>query len=230
MSNRQRICCLPGCGKPITSRAAAKYCSPACAQAARRQPPRLCQAAGCGRQLLVGQQVACSRRCSGNIVAQLRGQGATDAQIAQIRALWDVRPALSVAAIGAAVKPPLRKGQVSGITHKMDLAPRPSPIAGHVTGPRKVLQGSNPAPKPTATKPAPARAQRPATGPVMRRNPTFAGVPPDKWRLNPQPVRKPEPVAEPSYQRPPLGAWLLLACQAWCEECRRQPMRCEAAP
>jgi hypothetical protein len=151
MSNR--LPCAQ-CGGLVTSRHANKYCSPACAQAARAGPERFCQAPGCGKQLRRGQRVACSTQCAGRLGGA--SDGATDAQKAQVRVLWDIVPVLSVRAIGAAVKPPLRKGQVSGITNRMDLPPRASPIRGHVTGPRKVRA------------PAPAiRAQRSPVGPTL---------------------------------------------------------------
>jgi predicted nucleic acid-binding Zn ribbon protein len=153
MSNRQRTCPMPGCGRPV--RPKRKYCSESCRCAARLAPPRYCPAPGCGKLLGKDQHVACSYRCSGVVTAIALGRGVTDAQKAQIRVLWDAVPTLSVRAIAAAVKPPLRKAQVSGITHDMDLPPRASPIRGHVTGPRKV--------------PAPAiRAQRSPVGPTPR--------------------------------------------------------------
>jgi len=97
----------------------------------------------------------------------------TDADLAQLRALWVQEPRLSTPAIGRIMR--RTKCGIIGKAHRLNLPPRPSPInhgAGETQRPKHLREGATTLPPLRAVKPLP-----PVVVPVAQPRPQVVAPP-----------------------------------------------------
>jgi hypothetical protein len=170
------------CGEPTAN---AKYCTSVCMKTARRGPDRHC--AECGKVLRPKQKLACSYKCSGlGAGHRPMASAATDAMV---RAMWQIEPQLTFAAMGKRLDPPISKSAVQRIGDRLEL-------------PKRIMLGRRNLP---LQAPKPLRPQRPPGGPTLARNGQWALTPRTERKAPQPPVVAPRVPAEPRVN-PATGA------------------------